>query len=59
MANSVHLYAHVLRRDDNHVFRKALDIEVEGQRKKLRLKWKKQVEEECVKVGLKREDALC
>ena len=38
-----------------------LDIEVESQKKKRRPKrtWKKQVEEESVKVGLKREDALC
>ena len=34
---------------------------VEGQREKGRLKrtWKKQVEEESVKVGLRMEDALC
>ena len=34
MANSVHRYVHVLRREDGHVLRKALDLEVEGQRKK-------------------------
>ena len=51
----------MLRREDAHVWRRALDIEVEGQRKKGRLKrtWKKHVEEEGVKVGLRREDALC
>ena len=40
--------------------RRALDLEVEVQRKKGRLKrtWKKQFEEESVKVGLRREDAL-
>ena len=32
MANSVHWYDHVLRREDGHVFRRALDFEVEGQR---------------------------
>ena len=39
----------------------ALDSDVEHQRKKGRLKrtWKKQVEEESVKVGLRMEDALC
>ena len=39
----------------------ALHIEVEGERKKGRLTrtWKKQVEEESVKVGLRREDVLC
>ena len=53
MANSVRWYGHVLRR--------ALGFEVEGQRKKGRLKrtWKKQVEEEIVNIGLRREDALC
>ena len=59
--NSVHWYGHVLRREDKHVLRRALDFEVEGQGKKGRPKrtWKKQVEEESVKVGLRREDALC
>ena len=33
MANSAHWHGHVLRREDGHVFRKALDLEVEGQRK--------------------------
>ena len=43
------------------MLRWALDFEVEGQKKKGRSKmtWKKQVEEESVKVGLRREDALC
>ena len=38
-----------------------LDFKVEGQRKKGRpkRKCKKQIEEESVKVGLRREDALC
>ena len=50
MASSVHWYGHVLRSDDSYVLRRALDVEVEGQRKKVRLKrtWKKQVEEESV-----------
>ena len=50
----------MLRREDRHALRMALDLEVEGQRKKGRLKrtWKKQVEEESVKVGLKMEDTL-
>ena len=41
--------------------RRALDFEVDGQRRNWRLTrtWKKQVEEESVKVGLRREDALC
>ena len=61
MANSVRWYGHVLRRQDGHVFRRALDFEVEGQRKNGMLKraWKKQVEEESANVGLRREDAIC
>ena len=54
MASSVRWYGHVLRREDGHVLRMALDIEVDGQRRKQRPKrtWKKQVEEEWVWVGL-------
>ena len=45
MANSVCWYSHVLRREGGHVLRRALDFEVEGKRKKGRLKrtWKKWV----------------
>ena len=50
-ANSVHWYGHVLRRE--MVLRRALDFEVEDQGKKGR-----QVEEESMKVGLRRKDAL-
>ena len=59
MANSVRWYGHVLRRNDVHVLKMALDFVSEGQRKKGRLKrtWKKQ--EKSVKVGLRREDVLC
>ena len=44
MANSVHWYSHVLRREDGQVLRRAFDIEVEGKRKKGRLKrtWNKE-----------------
>ena len=51
----------VLRREDGHVLRRALDFEVEGHRKKGSPKrmWKNQVDEESVEVGLRREDALC
>ena len=61
MANSVHLYGHVLRRDDGHVLRRALGFEVQGQKKKGRPNrtWREQVGEESVKVGVRREDALC
>ena len=44
MASCVCLYAHVLRREDGHLLRMGLDIEVESQGKKL---------------GLSRKDALC
>ena len=61
MASSVRWYGHVLRREDGHDLRRALDFEVEGQRKKGRLKrtCKKQADEESVKVSLRREVALC
>ena len=56
MANSVRWYGHVLRRENDHISRRALDLEVECQRKKGRPKrtWKKQVEEKSVKVSLRR-----
>ena len=38
MANSVRCYGHVLRREDGHVLRRAIDFEVNGQRKKGRQK---------------------
>ena len=44
MANSVHLLAHVLRREGDHILRRV---------------WKKQVEEESLKVGLRQKVALC
>ena len=59
MANSVCWYGHVLKRENCHVLW-ALDFEVEGQRKKGRPKrtWKRKADEESMKVGLRREDAL-
>ena len=43
MVNSVRWYGHVLRREDGHVLRRALQFEVEGQRKNGRPKrtWEK------------------
>ena len=38
MVNSVRWYDHVFRREDGHFLRRALDFEVEGQRKKGRPK---------------------
>ena len=48
----------MLRR--NSVLRVALDLEVSGKRKRGRSKktWKKQVEKETEKIGLKKEDTL-
>ena len=34
VANSLHWYGHVLKREDGHVFGKALETQVEGQREK-------------------------
>ena len=36
MENCVSWYGHVLRRKDSHVLRRALNFEIEGQRKKVR-----------------------
>ena len=46
-----------MRRDDDSVLRVALNLEVSGKRKRGRSKrtWKKQVEEEPEKIGLKKE----
>ena len=58
-ANGVGWYGHVLRRDDDSALRVALDLEVSGKRKRGPKKtWKKQVEEETKKIGLKKGDAL-
>ena len=55
-ANGVRWYGHVLRRDDDSVLRVALNLEVSGKRKRGRPRktWKKQVEEETEKIGLKK-----
>ena len=60
LANSVRWFGHILRREDGHVLGRALDFEVEGCRRRGRPKrtWKKQVEKEVRRVGLKREDAF-
>ena len=60
-ANGVRWYGHVLRRDDWHVLRKALEFEVKGKRKRGRPRKTckiMQVEKENRSVGLKKEDAL-
>ena len=50
----------MLRRNDDSVMRDALDFKVSGKRKRGQPKktWKKQVEEETEKIGLKKENAL-
>ena len=58
MANSVHWYHDVMRREDCNVLRKALHLVSESGRK-AKETWKKQVEKECPNVGHSREDALC
>ena len=59
-ANGVRWYRHVLRRDDGHVLRKALEFEVRCKRKHGRPKktWKTQVEKESKSVGLEKKDAM-
>ena len=51
----------MLRKVDGHVLRRALDFEVECQRKKGMPKrmWNEQVVDEGMKDGLRRNDALC
>ena len=58
-ANSVCWHGHVMRSEDGHVLRRALDLK--GQRKKGRQKrtWKRQVGEETMKASFRRKDALC
>ena len=53
VTNSVHCYRHVLIREVAYVLRWAFDFEVEREKWRLKRTWKKQVEEEYVKVGLR------
>ena len=59
-ANEVRWYGHVIRRDDDNILKKAMMLEVNGQRKRRRpkMKWKRQVEDSVKKVGLKIEEAV-
>ena len=59
-ANGVRWYGHVLRKDDGHVLRKALEFEVRDKRKQGRPKkiWKTQVEKESKIVGLEKKEAM-
>ena len=58
-ANGVRWYGHVLRKDDEHVLRKALEFEVDVRRRRGRPKkmWQKQVEKDSGLAGLRKEDA--
>ena len=51
----VRWYGHVMRRDDDNMQKKAMMLEVKGQRKRGRPKmtWRRQVEESVKKFGLK------
>ena len=59
-ANGVRWYGNVLRRDDGHVLRRALEFEVKGKRKQGRSKkmWKTQVEKESKSFGLEKKEAM-
>ena len=61
MVSSVRWHGHMLIREDGHVLRRALDFYIEGHRKKgwPKRTWVRQVEEESVKIGMRREDAVC
>ena len=57
--NGVLWYEHVVRRDDNNVLKKALMLEVNGQRNRERPKqiWRRQVEEVVDTTGLEVDEA--
>ena len=57
-ANGVRWYGYVIRRDDDKILKKAMMLEVNGQRKRERPKmtWRRQVEESVKKVGLRVEE---
>ena len=58
-ANGVRWYAHVNRRINDKILKKAMMMEVNGKRKRGRpkLTWRRQVEESGKEVGLKIEEA--
>ena len=57
--NEVLWYEHVVRRDDDNVVKKALMLELNGQRNRERPKqiWRRQVEESVNKIGLEVDEA--
>ena len=58
-ANKMQWCGHVLRRETDDVRREAMQYEVAGKRKREQPErtWRKQMEEEIVKIGLKKEEA--
>ena len=58
-ANGVRWYGHVVRRDEVSILKKAMMLQVNGQRKQGRPKqtWKRKVEESLKKIGLRVEKA--
>ena len=58
-ANGVRWYGHVVRRDEESILKKAMMLQVNGQRKPGRPKqtWKRQVEKSLKKIGLRVEEA--
>ena len=58
-ANGVRWYGHVITRDDDNILKKAMMMEVNQKRKRVRpkLTWRRLVEESVKKVGLKNEEA--
>ena len=58
-ASAVRWYGHVLRRGEDDVLQRTLNVEAEGNRKRGRPKttWKRQMEGEVRKLGLSQEDA--
>ena len=55
-SNGVRWYGHVIRGEDDNILKKAMMMEVNGQRKRGRPKmtWKRQMEESVKKLGLKK-----
>ena len=58
-ANGVRWYGHVVRRNEESSLKKAMMLQVNGQRKRVQRKqtWKRQVEESLKKIGLRVEKA--
>ena len=57
--NGVRWHEHVIKRDDDNILKKAMMVEVNGQRKRglPKMTWRRQVEESVKKIGLKIKEA--